>query len=356
MPYGFSKQELLELSWEKPILAQLKLTDKCNQNCIFCYSGYKSSPSTPDLPLESWQRILCKLENLGISRLDFTGRESFMYPRFAKLANWSKKRGFEIKINTNGTHDVSCVLESADEIIFSVHGLCTIHDEIVGYRGSFALLETNYGRVIAAGLQASINMSLVKTNYHQLLDVFTYFNSRYGVHKFAPSIPVPSLGGKIFKESALTMSRELIEDYLSRLKQIPTEKLTLKHGFHSVFINNREWYKDSGLLLPNCAAGKYKLMVENDGRVFPCSFFKGNEYYCGNILTDDEKQIWKNGYGFERFRRLILEERIPEQCQMCLKKPRCFSGCRAWTTEYQEGGFDYAKDRRCDMGSAFIRG
>lgn len=353
---GFTREELLEMAWEKPILAQVEITSKCNQKCTFCYTGQKIIQLMPDLTLSQWQTIITKLHNLGVRRLDFTGRESFMYDDFVALIGWCKGIGFEIKVNTNGTFDVSDVLEFVDEIIYSVHGIGSVHDDITDNVGSFGLIEANIQRTVARGGKASINMSLVKSNFHQINDVFEYFNSKYGIYKFAPSIPVPSLFGSMFEEDALVISQGLLEDYVSKLKMIPQDKLVLKHGFHSIFINDVNYYHDIGLLLPNCAAGKYKLIVESDGRVFPCNFFKSEEFACGNILTDNEFQIWKFGNGFKHFRELIINEEIPGQCAGCLKKPRCYSGCRAWSLTYQKGGFKNVKDRRCGPGSAFIGG
>jgi radical SAM protein with 4Fe4S-binding SPASM domain len=351
---GFDRNELLELAWEKPILAQLELTGKCNQRCKFCYTGKKIVEIKPDLTLAQWQFIILKLRNLGIRRLDFTGRESFLFPDFATLVNWCKKLRFEVRINTNGTLDVSNVLASVDEMVFSVHGIGSVHDEIVGKAKSFDLIETNIRRAVAEGVRVSINMSLIKSNYHQMMEVFEYFDSRFGIHKFAPSIPVFSRFGNAFEDIALVLDKELLADYINNLKKIPKNKLTLKHGFHSIFINDKEHYRNSGLLLPNCAAGKYKLVVESDGRVFPCNFFKSGEFYCGNILTDDEYCIWKTGKGFNLFRQLILDDKVPGECNKCLKKPRCYSGCRAWASTYEEGGFENVKDRRCEIGFAFI--
>ena len=352
---GFSRQELLEMAWEKPILAQVEITSKCNQCCLFCYAGQKPvlAEGKPDLTLYQWQSIITKLRNLGVRRLDFTGRESFMYSDFVALAAWSKQQGFELRVNTNGTFDVSEVLGNVDEIIFSVHGLSDTHDRITKNSGAFNLIEENIQRTVKSGVKASINMSLLRSNYEQLNEVYDYFSSRYDINKFAPSFPIASLFGSEFAAEELVLDQKLVSDYVSRLKKIPADKLVLKHGFHSIFISDRKHYHDNGLLLPNCAAGKHKLIVESDGRVFPCNFFKSEEFFCGNMLTDDEFKIWKLGAGFNRFRELILQEKIPEECTKCLKKPRCYSGCRAWSLTYKEGGFENVKDKRCDLGSAF---
>ncbi|MFH0952589.1 MAG: radical SAM protein [Patescibacteria group bacterium] len=351
---GFTREELLLLAWEKPILAQLEITDRCNQHCPFCQTGKQGGTGASDMTLDQWLTIIPKLKNIGVRRLDYTGRESFTSPYFTELLAYCREEDFEIKVNTNGTFAVSGVLPFVDEIIFSVHGLHQVHDHVVGNVGSFAELEVNVERTVRAGKKASINMLLIKANYHQLLDVFAYFNEKYGIWKFAPSLPIPSLYGSEFSDVALTVNRELLMGYMASLRAIPQDKLVLKHGFHSIFLSEPKHYQDNGLLLPNCAAGKYKLVIDNDGSVYPCNYFKGDQFYCGNILTGDEHDIWKNGKGFQQFRQLVLDEQIPTECHGCLKKSRCFSGCRAWSTVYQEGGFANAKDQRCELGSAFV--
>ncbi len=352
--YNFSKKDLLNLAWEKPILAQLEITSKCNQKCIFCYTGKKKETDN-DLSLTQWKKIIKKLKNLGVRRLDFTGRESFLYHDFVKLLRWCKEQGFENKVNTNGTFDVANILDYVDEIIFSVHGLNKIHDQIVGKQGSFALIEKNIKKCSSSRVKVSINMSLLKSNFTQMNEVFEYFNSRYNIYKFAPSLPVNSLFGKDFEHLSIVLNKKIFKIYMDNLKKIPKSKLVLKHGFHSIFINDPLHYKDENdLLLPNCAAGKYKLIVDSDARVFPCNFFKSDEFLCGNILTENEKEIWFFGKGFLHFRNLILKEQIPKKCGFCIKKSRCFSGCRAWSESYNKGGFKNARDKRCKIGDAFI--
>ncbi|MFA5023599.1 MAG: radical SAM protein [Patescibacteria group bacterium] len=351
---GFTREELLEMAWEKPILAQIGITSLCNRHCPFCYAWHRAAETKPDLPLLEWQGMILKLRRLGVQRLDFTGRESLLYDEATALFAWCKEQGFENRLNTNGTVDVTAALPYIDEIVYSVHGLGDIHDQIMGSPGDFYRVKENMERTAKAGVKISVNMSLLKSNYHQLNLVFDYFDSQYGLYKFAPFLPVPSLYGKDFSGTGLEINRESLSDYLDCLRRIPVEKLTLKHGFHSIFIAERKHYRDNGLLLPNCAAGKYKLIVENDGRVFPCNFFRSQEFYCGNLLTDDETTIWRSGAGFKHFRDLVLGEKIPAECSQCLKKPRCYSGCRAWSLTYQKGGFENVKDKRCDPGSAFI--
>lgn len=350
---GFTRQELLELSWNKPVMAQVELTRNCNHSCIFCFQRCSSNLAHTDLTEEQWKTIIGKLENLGVKRINFSGGENFLHNDFVSLVKYARNKGFEIVINTNGTFSCKRVVDYVDEIIFSVHGLGKTHDEIVRTRNSFSLVEQNILRV-ASRVRVSINMVLVVLNYEQMNQVFDYFSARCRVYKFSPTFSVRSRFGSHHDTWALAITRELLEDYRERLMRIPDDQLELKHGFQSIHYSDPAIYTSSAIPLANCAGGKYKLVVEYDGSVYPCNFFRGGEYYCGNILTDDEYGIWGNGRGFVRFRELVLEERIPDKCIGCVKRCKCFSGCRAWSSIYQKGGFENAEDIRCEPGNAFI--
>jgi len=353
MMHGFSREELLCLAWQKPIMAQVEVTGNCNQRCLFCFNRCCPARTFPDLSLAQWQAIIRKLKRLGVWRLDFTGGEPLMYETLPELLIWAKAEGFSLTVNTNGTRSLAEVLPHLDQLIISVHGLADAHDQIVGREGSFALMEQSVAQAADSQVKLVLNMFLIKRNFQQLLAVWEYFSARYRIDQFAPAFAIRSLFGTRYRDQALVPTPELLASYVAELRKIPADRLGLKHGFHSMFIDDSKHYERK-LALPNCAAGKYKLVVASDGVVYPCNFFRGPEYECGNLLTDDEQAVWQNGAGFQPFRQLVLAERIPARCQSCLKKDRCFSGCRAWSETYQEGGFDYACDSRCEPGSAYI--
>lgn len=350
---GFTRQELLELSWTKPVMAQVELTRNCNRSCIFCFQGCRSNVVRNDLTAEQWKNIIRKLVNLGVRKIDFSGGENFLHNDFISLVKYARNMGFEIVINTNGTFSCEKIVDCVDEIIFSVHGLDKTHDAIVGTKNSFSLVEQHILEV-ASRVRISINMVLVTLNYEQMNLVFDYFNAKCRVYKFSPTFSVRSRFGSHHDQWVLSITRELLDDYRERLSKVPNDQLELKHGFQSIYYSDPAVYVSSVIPLANCAGGKYKLVVEYDGSVYPCNFFKEDEYYCGNILTDDEYEIWKNGRGFIRFRELVLKEKIPDKCVGCVKRFKCFSGCRAWSSRYQMGGFENAKDIRCEPGNAFI--
>jgi len=351
---GFERDELLQLSWGKPMMAQLELTRECNQRCIFCFRACCPEIKYPVLSGDQWKTIIGKLKRLGVRRLNFSGGENFLHPNFVSTIIFAKTEGFEVIVNTNGTFDCGPIAKYSDEIIFSVHGFKKIHESITGRQGSFEAAESHLMQVANLLTRVSVNMVLVKSNYEQMNSLFEYFDKLYNLHKFSPTVSIRSLFGFKHADQALEITEEFLEDYKRRIAAIPAQKLELKHGFQTIYFGDPALYTKPVFPLANCAGGKYKLVIDCNGDVYPCNFFRDQEFYCGNILTDDEMKIWRTGKGFERFRKLALQETIPQKCHTCLKKARCMSGCRAWSSQYQNGGFENVSDLRCQIGNAFI--
>jgi len=350
---GFEKKELLQLSWHKPMMAQIELTRDCNQKCVFCFRACCPGKEYSTLRVNQWKIIILKLKRLGVRRLNFSGGENFLYPGFTELVAFAREEGFVVIINTNGTFSCKAVASNTGEIIFSIHGLRETHDKITNKRGAFSAVSRHISEV-AGSVRISVNMVLIKLNYNQMNDVFEYFDQLCNLYKFSPTISIKSLFGFNHDDYALNITRELLSDFKKRLARIPSQKIELKHGFQSIYFGDPAFYTAPAFPLPNCAGGKYKLVIDYNGDVYPCNFFKSDKFYCGNILSGDEMEIWKVGKGFNLFRELVLQEAIPQKCQSCVKKARCFSGCRAWTEQYQKGGFENAADRRCEIGDAFV--
>ena len=355
MVEGFTWQELLELSWQKPMMGQIELTRDCNQWCIFCYKDCNPDRIYAVLSTAQWKAIILKLKKLGVRRLHFSGGENFLHEGFEELVAFGKEQGFEVWMTTNGTFSCKEVAKCASNIIFSIHGLESTHDSITQLPGSFRLACDHMVEAVAL-TSVSVNMVLVKRNFTQICDVFAYLDGLCRLRTFFATIPIKSTFGANYEEDASVITKELLDDYRAQVSQIPADQLGLKHGIMNIYLNDPALYTSQKIPLPNCAAGKYKIVIDYDGEVYPCNFFRGEEFRCGNILTGDASEIWRNGNGYKLFRGLALQEAMPAKCHACVKKYKCMGGCIAWTDEYLKGEFGDVADLRCEIGNAFVGG
>lgn len=69
----------------------------------------------------------------------------------------------------------------------------------------------------------------------------------------------------------------------------------------------------------------HQFVVEADGSVYPCDFYCTDEYYLGNISTDDFSSL-EHSPRAVAFIRESLE--IPEQCKKCEFYMMCKGGCK----------------------------
>ena len=75
------------------------ITEKCNENCEFCYRTLVN-----DLSLEESQKIADKLIEHGVEKITFAGGEPLLYKGLFELSGYIKEKAPNIllSITTNG--------------------------------------------------------------------------------------------------------------------------------------------------------------------------------------------------------------------------------------------------------------
>ena len=351
MVNGFSKEDLINLIWSRPNFAQVELTRNCNFKCKFCFENCDVQNKYEDEPLEKWKKVIDDIYNLGIKKIHFSGGENFMYPHFKEILKYSKEKGLINLINTNGSFDVSSILNYSDEFVFSLHGYKEINDEVTGFKGAFERTVNNIEKALNSGKKVSINTVLIKENFENYEKLYSYLNERFKNLTYSPTMAIPCYTGKKFDSLSVPINKENMKKYLEYIKKIGKENFVYKHGLYGLLGE-----EEKKMQMPVCAAGKSKLIIKYDGSVYPCNFFQTEEYFCGNVFEEDLKEIWKNGKGFKKFRSYYLKENIPSECKKCKKHDNCYSGCRAWTKSYIEKSMDIKQegDVRCGVIDAYI--
>ena len=349
---GFSSQELFELAIEKPVMAQLEITRNCNQSCIFCFRHCSKNQCYTDQGLDDWKDVIKKLVSIGVINLNISGGEVFLYSDFNDLIFYAKQNGIKsVTVNTNGIPELkNYQIELIDELVFSIHGLEEMHDNITGLPGAFRCVNKNLNYSLSQKIPVGINTVVCEENKDQLEDIYEYYqNYDLIFHAFNIAIDKSNLNQKQVEYS------DIFKKYLPFLSKVPTGRKKLRHGMQNIVINDIEYYKKR-FPLPHCAAGKYKLVIDHQGDVYPCRYFQTKDYYCGNVFVDDIQTIWKQGKGFKLFRDLARENhQLPDKCKGCIKKSMCRGGCLAWRI-YNQKQNKYEQDVRCKFGDAYIGG
>lgn len=348
---GFSYNDFLALSIKKPIMAQLELTRNCNQECFFCFRTCHASKTYQNLTLSQWKEAIDKLTIFGIEEINFSGGEIFLYPNATELFNYARSKGIKkITVNTNGQVALTKLdLSSINVLVLSVHSLGKLHDNITGTEGSFARIinNLNYLKKYNSKLDIGINVVVTSGNINVLRNLYTNFK-KFNIEFFSFILKIDR---KNYEENKKEISA-IFPKYLEFVKSLPSSKLELTHGMRNFLIQNINFYKNP-ISLPDCAAGKYKIVIDYRGNIYPCRFFQTKSFYCGNVLRDNLKVVWERGKGYKYFRNLLEEKYHDKKCLSCIKRKKCLGGCLAWRKINKKGL--YEKDFKCELGSAYIR-
>jgi radical SAM protein with 4Fe4S-binding SPASM domain len=96
-------KEFFETGHSRPITAEFDMTNLCNNNCPYCFGYFKREDNKMHMPKEDAFRILDQLKEAGILAVTFTGGgEPLMNRSTIEVMEYSKKKGFDVALITNG--------------------------------------------------------------------------------------------------------------------------------------------------------------------------------------------------------------------------------------------------------------
>jgi MoaA/NifB/PqqE/SkfB family radical SAM enzyme len=152
----------------------------CNLRCAFCY--YIEHLSDEKIPIERLKTELLLARKYGALDVDFTGGEPTIRNDLPELVSFAKNLGFrDVCIITNGLmlanqryceELVKCGL---NDVLFSVHGLNEIHDQLTRVPKSFRRITQAIENVKSAGVKFRTNTTVVKHNFEQIPEMSTFF-------------------------------------------------------------------------------------------------------------------------------------------------------------------------------------
>ena len=110
-----------------PVVASIKITQRCNLHCTHCTWVNKV---THDLPLESWKNIIDIIYRRGCFVVFVEGGEPTLRKDLAEIVKYIKNKGMVCILFTNGTRKLPDL--ELDAIWISIDGTEKSHDNIRG--------------------------------------------------------------------------------------------------------------------------------------------------------------------------------------------------------------------------------
>ena len=309
--------------------AYLHVTDRCNMDCVGCYSRSNGRNKTPDLSLDDLCAIIDKLAGLGIQRLHLSGGEPALRRDLCAIAEHAKKAGITwVDLATNGLLafsdlDLDRLSACIDDVFISVDGLPDGTNSRIRIESS----KQSQLRAICILRSHGLNVTMLPTiHVKNIDDIPTYLNLadklkvRISFSMLSCSACNRNLGGLGFSEKDLLRIARVLDAESARGGKKPVLSARL-----------------------SCGAGKTMVSVSADGGVYPCHMLQVPEFRIGNILHDPLVKIAES-YVHQEFLDLTVES--VEECSSCTYAYLCGGGCRA--RAFAEEGL-LKKDPYCRM-------
>ena len=265
----------------------------CNQKCVHCYAAGQTLAEEKELDTAEWKRIIDKCREAGIPQITFTGGEPTMREDLTELIDYSK--WFVTRLNTNGiklTKDYCRELKKASlDIMQITFYSCDeeIHNKLVGanrYQNTVLGIEN----AIEEGLNISINTPLCTLNrdYAKTLE----FLKEKGVRYVTCSGLITTGNATEAESVSLQLSGEQIQEILKEAVGY-CHRNGMEISFTSPGWIPEEFFKEYGLMTPNCGACLSNMAITPSGNVVPCQSDLSGEP-LGNMLTDSWESIWNS--------------------------------------------------------------
>lgn len=325
MQYGWLSRDgvlqgCLRVVQKDPLLrrVQIELSLRCNLSCSYCYS--ESSPARHEsLDTADVMRILAQAEECGVTWIDFTGGEFFLFPDWEAILEYARALGLVVTLHTNGTllterHVQSLVDNNVRHIQVSADShLAAVHDRARGHRGAFDRLMRGVRLARASGVDVTVSLIAHKNNRDHFLDAVRWFADQDVKVIVDRVVPV---GGGIEADLSLTTSEfyTLIAPLLSS-ERVNAGKICQTPGSAGVRVEPDCGVAHSFVYIT--AAGEYALCPTMTSR--EADTFAGPSVRAMSLAA-----AWETSDLFTRLRYTNCEN-----TQHCPAAPECGGGCRS---------------------------
>lgn len=287
-------EEITVRAREENILTSvlLELTYSCNLNCFFCYNdlGLKGRR----VSIHRYVELLDELADLGVMYLVLSGGEPLLYDKFYELGAHARKRGFVVRVKSNGAalnqRNAERLKAEVDPftVELSIHGACAeTHDRLTQVTGSFDRLLKNIELLRSVGLRLKLNSALTRWNEAEVRAMFE-LSDRLGIPlRFDPEVTPRDDGDRApleiaaSREGVENMVRETLEH---KLRKARGQRVPVRFGPQPN--NGRNVNPDRQKV---CGAGSTNLVIDPFGNVYPCVQFRRK---AGNIHEQGIREIW----------------------------------------------------------------
>jgi len=257
-------------------------TTRCNLNCKYCCYGDKRY----SLPKEQIFSLIKEAKEYGVTSVNLTGGEVFLYPHIEDVLDYLNKMGLEINIVTNGTLVTDKILDHMlhDFKVNVYLGTSIDHydrekNDALRGKGSFDASVRLFKRVRSRTM-VNVTTLVSKDNIKELDKIIDFLVNDVGFNTVWVARPAP-VGNAYKYRNDLISHQDVIKAFrkTSSLQQLYKVK-TVSFCY-------------------NCGGPEFKcpqitmsrLYVFSNGDITPCCFILDKKYIYGNIKEGFGKAV-----------------------------------------------------------------
>ena len=336
-----------------PVKLAVALTFLCNSKCKTCniWKVYNESPGRikEELTTEDWKELFDEIgTNLGW--IDFTGGEPTLKKDVEDIVTYAYNNT-AISIGSLTTNAIlakrslqkiekivhKIPRNKAFNIIVSLDGVSSTHDEIRGVKGNFEKVIWLFNE-----------LKTLKKQYSNLNVSFGYTISEYNAGKFREFYHflkknhvslrdiIPTLEhfteyyGKNFNENSYeSFKKDLLDDVNYYLKILNNETRSeniihkIKSSFYRFYSKNIVTFlNDPQKMIIPCIAATFSALIDPYGNVYPCTQWN---IRLGNLKEKNFREIWW-GASATNVRNLMERQECPNCWTLCEAQPNWILG------------------------------
>jgi len=315
-------------------------TRRCNLQCIHCRSSSGAhSPQDGFSTAEAFQ-LIDTIAEFYPAVLVLSGGEPLLRPDIFDLARRGTDRGLRMCLATNGTLVDAAVCQRIKAagiriVSLSLDGAtAAVHDNFRAQPGAFDGAVRAARLFREAGIEFIVNSSFTKRNQGDIAATFRLAKALGATAWYLFMIVPTGRGEDVLSELIAADDYEEILRWHYEQEKRETAMLMrptcAPHYYRVVAEENRKAgeklarrsLKFSTGGAKGCIAGQTICLIDNDGEVYPCSYFPRS---AGNVKRAPFREIWQDS---PLFRELRDYGNFKGKCGACEYLIIC-GGCRA---------------------------
>jgi len=235
------------------------------------------------------------------------GGEPTLYSKLPELCRYIKSKKMKVEIVSNGFNLQESLINelkgNIDSFCVSIDGDEGTHNYLRRNENSYSNAKESVKKVLRAGFQTEIVMSINKMNYKEISKVKKILG---GKGKLSIKLMIPFSG----ESKKLLLKKKDIENIKNTCKKEKIQMNSFSVGFN-------ECGKSSFF---GCPGGKIDAVIDVDGNVFKCNYHRSKRNSMGNVYKESFKKIWKRNNDY------ILKNELTK-CKCCDFRNRCGGFC-----------------------------